>query len=368
MARLFRFVEKKRGQRRTGSNLVGTLGEAIFFGSLFLMGALSLSAVLVHHLVQPDAATFRLGGGGWLSILVTGSFVIIAGGGLIWSVMRVGTSVERRGALARRVANIDLVNAAVPTPRDYPNLPPLDGLTNSPGIQLAYRLPPSQTPGWRLLAVTVFALLWNLVSCLLTVSAIGSHLAGRHEWLLTLLLVPLWAVSTWSVRHLLHLIVLHTGMGQTTVEISDLPLVPGREYQAALSQDGQVTMKSLSLWLVCEEEATFTQGTDIRTEVREVFRQRYYQRGGFRIEPARAFHDTCTIVVPASAMHSFQSAHNAVRWRVVVHGEPEGWPPFDRGFPVVVYPGESTMQVEVGSRVARQARHTAAASAAGVRA
>ena len=42
MARFFRFVEKKRGERRTGSNWVGSLGEAIFCGSLFLLGTLLL--------------------------------------------------------------------------------------------------------------------------------------------------------------------------------------------------------------------------------------------------------------------------------------------------------------------------------------
>ena len=40
VARFFRFVEKKRGERRTGSNLLGSLGEAVFCGSLFLLGTL----------------------------------------------------------------------------------------------------------------------------------------------------------------------------------------------------------------------------------------------------------------------------------------------------------------------------------------
>ena len=38
MARLFRFLEKKRGQRRTGSNLVGGVGEALMYGGLLLVG------------------------------------------------------------------------------------------------------------------------------------------------------------------------------------------------------------------------------------------------------------------------------------------------------------------------------------------
>jgi hypothetical protein len=369
VARLFRFVEKKRGARRTGSNLVGSLGEAVFCGSLFLLGTLLLSVIIATQLVQPDSAQWEFGRGSWLLILVTASSVVLGGGGLIWTVLRVGTSVEQRSAMASQAAESDIISAAVPRQRNFPTLPSLEGLTNSPGIELAYRLPATHSPGWRLLVTTLFAMLWNFVVCLLTVSVISGHIAGRHDWLLTVLLLPFWGVCYWSVRSFLQLLVLNSGMGQTTVEISDLPLVPGREYQAVIAQHGHVTMKSLAVWLVCEEEATFTQGTDIRTEAREVFRQMCFERRDFRIEPAIPFTETCNIAVPATAMHSFQAAHNLVRWKLVVRGEAETWPLFERGFPIVVYPGEATMQVEVGSHVSRNAlKPPALAAAAGVRA
>jgi hypothetical protein len=354
MARIFRFVEKKRGQRRTGSNLVGSLGEAVFFGSLFLLGTISLSALVANQLLQPDPSSFTFGVGRWLFLMLMGSFVVLGGGGLIWTVLRVGTSAERRSALARRAADIDIGDSA-PRPKSYPSVPPTEGLSNSPGVELAYRLPPKQTPGWRLLATTIFTLLWNFVGCMLTVSAIGSYIAGRQEWLLVLFLIPYWCVSTWSVRSLLQLIVLNTGMGNTTVEISELPLIPGREYQVFIAQDGHVTMKSLRLWLVCEEEATYTQGTDIRTEVREVYRQLCFEKRDFRIEPGVPFHDSATVLVPSTAIHSFHSQHNEIRWLLLVEGEAQDWPKFTRGFHVVVHPGQATMQIEVSRVVTRNA-------------
>jgi len=355
VARFFRFVEKKRGKRRTGSNLIGSLGEAAFSGSLFLLGTLLLSIIIGTQLVRPDPQQFAFGVGGWLLVLVTASSVILGGGGLIWTVLHVGTSIERRSALARQAAESDIVHAAVPRPRNYPTLPPFEGLTNSPGIELAYRLPAAQTPGWQLLAITVFAMLWNFVVCLLTVSVISGHIAGRHEWLLTALIIPFWVVCYWSVRAFLQLLLQSSGMGQTTIEVSDLPLLPGREFQVVIAQHGQVTMKSLQLWLVCEEEATFTQGTDIRTETREVYRQSYFEHRDFRIEPGIPFTGTCGVPVPANAMHSFQSAHNLVRWKLVVRGEAESWPVFERGFPIVVYPGEATMRAENANPVGRTA-------------
>lgn len=370
MARIFRFVQKKRGERRTGSNLVGNLGEAIFYGTLFVLGMLSLATVLASNLLDPHPGSFAIGLGRWLFLLLMGSFVVLGGGGLIWTVLRIGVSAERRNAIANQAVDLDLVQEAVPRPRNYPTVPPFDGLMNSPGIDLAYRLPPAQSPGWQLLATTIFTLLWVGVVCFFTVWTIGRAFAGRPEWLLMLLLVPFWAVCYWAVREFLQLLVLHSGMGSTTVEISDLPLAPGHEYQVAIAQGGQVTMKTLELWLVCEEEATFTQGTDIRTEAREVSRQLCFERHDFRIEAGTTFEDHCAVAVPAAAMHSFHSRHNAVRWKLVARGEAEGWPAFERGFPLVVYPGEATQQVEVAGRVAKAAFTPphAPAAGAGVRA
>jgi hypothetical protein len=354
VARFFRLVEKKRGERRTGSNWLGQVGEAAFCGCLFLLGTLLLSVLVASHIVEPNPGRFAFGYGGWLLILVTTSSIVLGGGGLIWSVLRIGTSVERRSSLARQAADTDFVHAAVPRPRNYPTVPSFDGLTNSPGIELAYRLPTTHSPGWRLLATTIFAMLWCFVVFLLTASVIRGHVNGSHEWLLSVLLPGFWAVCFWAVREFLQLLLQSTGMGQTTLEISDLPLAPGGEYRAWLVQQGNLKMRSLEVSLICEEEATFTQGTDIRTETREVYRQLCFERRDFAIETDQPLSEVCRIAVPISAMHSFQSGHNVVRWKIVVHGQADKWPALVRGFPVVVYPGVMTKEVEVVSRVARQ--------------
>ncbi len=38
MARYFRYFEKKRGHRRTGSRLLGNVGEAVFYAVLLVVG------------------------------------------------------------------------------------------------------------------------------------------------------------------------------------------------------------------------------------------------------------------------------------------------------------------------------------------
>jgi hypothetical protein len=365
VARPFRFLEKKRGQRRTGSNLVGDVGEALAYGSLLLLGVVLLTALIVNQILAPDPGSFALGVGRWLGILVMASFVIIGGGGLIFAVLRIGASAERRGAIARQAAELDLVPEAAPRPKHYPTLPSFEGLTNSPGVELAYRLPPAQSPGWRLLVTTIFAASWNSVACVLGVWAVTSFLAQRPEWFLTAFLVPFAAVGVWSIRYWLRQIWIDTGMGLTTLEISDCPLVPGHEYQAIVAQQGHIHVKSLELWLVCEEEATYRQGTDIRTETRRVIEERLWSHGDFLIEPAEPFQAVVTVPIPAEAMHSFHSAHNSVNWKLVVRGEVAHWPAFERGFSIVVYPGESTQRVEVSANVARVARRQPAAADAG---
>jgi hypothetical protein len=248
------------------------------------------------------------------------------------------------------------VQDQTPRPKNYPTVPPYDGLTNSPGIELAFRLPPAESPGWQLLAMTIFTLLWNGVACVLLVWATRSHVARQPEWFLTIFMLPFLAVSFWSIRHLLRLIWIHTGMGLTTLEISDHPLIPGRQYQVVLAQHGHIEVKLLEVWLVCEEEATYRQGTDIRTEVRQVRREQLASHTNFRIEPVAPFQTVIEAPIPADAMHSFHSPHNTVSWKLLVRGEVAHWPPFERGFPVVVFPGEATLRVEVSAAVARNAQ------------
>lgn len=347
MARRFRLFEKKRGDRRTGSNLVGSVSEALFFSGIFLLGVLALSSVVAAQFIQVTPQSTAFGFGFWLMILVLSSFVIMGASGLIWTVLRIGVSAERRSAMAQSAKGINPLEDVAPRYRDFPTVPPHDGLTNSPGIELAYRLPPSQSPGWRLLATTLFALVATAVGSVLTVLAVKSFVLGRPEWFLTVFLLPYWGVAGGSVYYLIRLIWIHTGMGPTTIEISDHPLIPGREYQVSLSQHGHITVRKLQLVLRCEEDVTYRQGTDLRSESRVVYEHTLLVAENLKIEPSAAYQQSCKLEIPASAMHSFESLHAAVHWRLVVKGLVEGWPPFQRGFAIVVHPGQVTQQTSV---------------------
>lgn len=336
--RRFRIWEKKRGNRRTGSKLVGTAGEAMFFASLFLFGSISLAALLSPRPLTSDtgAGTLWI----WLVGIVLASLISFGIIGFVQTLLLVGTTAERRRAFAKRAADIDLLADTLPSPRDYPNVPRDVNLTNSPGIKLAYRLPITQSPGWQLLMVGVFSLLWNGMVSILLVLALRNLMAGRPDWYLMALIVPFAAIGIISVYYGGRLLLLTTAIGPTSLEISDHPMYPGEDYRVYLTQAGRLRVRSLSVTLLCQEEATYRQGTDTRTERRVVYEQAVFAREHFEILPGIPYEEEIDLCFPPEVMHSFQADHNAVQWRLVVRATVDRWSSFERTFPLVVYPAK----------------------------
>ena len=430
MSRFFRLYEKKRGNRRTGSQTVGSLGEAMFFGIFFVVGCAAMAYMLVAlvwpewranrqfdetkgvvlekrlgrsvssdpgglqatqyrpefkvryetpdgtyeadnvydatNLYSADKANVReildqfaagveypmwydpldpgrvvlvRGYSRWLyiSLLIPLSFIVIGGGRMVYALVNWNTSEELRSVIGQRAAKRDLFEG--PASEDaFPTVPKDANLTNSPGTTLAYRLPMSTTPGWRLFATAAACITWNAIVILFVIIAIGRFTRGEPDWLLAGVLVPFVVGGVWLGVYLGRQIVLATSVGPTRIEISAHPLMPGSCYEAFLSQAGRLKMKSLEVWLACDERATFRQGTDTRTEIRRVFQQRSFVRSDFEIAQGLPFESRCDVSVPATAMHSFHAAHNEVSWKLIVKGDVEGRPPFERAFQIVVSP------------------------------
>ncbi len=338
MAPRFRFLGKKRGERRTGSRLVGSVGEAIFFGLLFLLGALVLTSLVSTQVINPTAAIYPPGLGFWLAVTVLSSFVFIGGAGVILTVLQVGVSAERRSAIVRRAADIDLIQDALPSQKDFPSIPREANLVNSPGVTLAYRLPVLKSSAWKLIGMTLLALVATGFAAALVVISVESWFFGEPEWVLMAFAAPYIVCGIWTVSYIVREIWWSSRIGPTCVEISDLPLRPGHEYAIFLSQGGRVSLTALKMMLVCEEESTYSQGTDIRTETKVVYEKPVFERERISIEPGVPLEMRESLLIPPDAMHSFQSGHNSLRWTLVVSGKPSARPKFVRNFPVVVYP------------------------------
>lgn len=438
MARSFRWYEKKRGHRRTGSSTLGRAGELAFFAFLCLLGGGGLivvsnklhvvdqwrvnrefsehtCTVLDTHIIEkeqddgtvyrpeikiefsiqtagyvpwtydigtaldpdgtkgysflpskeqaleitsrfhkqqeypcwydptdPNIAVLERGYAWWLWLvfLVPASFLLIGGGGLIYAVLHWGKSAEHSAAMAQRARHRDLFGGNGRAEQLFPYIPDGVDITSSPGTRLKFRLPIGTSPGWALFGSMLACVVWNGIVVVLATMAVSGHVEGRPDWFLTMFLVPFFAVGVFLLVLFVRQIMMTTGIGPTLIEISDHPLVPGQQYRLFLSQSGRLKMGNLAVSLICEELATYRQGTDARTETRQVYQQELFRRDAFEIQHGVPFETECEFAVPAPVMHSFRANHNEIRWKIVVQAVAAGWPEFRRTFSVIIRPAE----------------------------
>jgi hypothetical protein len=175
--------------------------------------------------------------------------------------------------------------------------------------------------------------------------AVRAYLAAEPDWLLAAALdVPLVIIGLVLVGYLIRQGLITAGVGATRLEISDHPLYPGRQYDVFISQAGRFKLSSLKVSLVCQERATYRQGTDSRTDACNVFKQDLFSVENVELEDPKPFDDRCRLGIPAAAMHSFKSDHNEIGWKLVVRGSVAGRPDYEREFPVLVHPPAARSQ------------------------
>lgn len=334
MARGFRYYGKKRGHRRTGSPALASLSEAASFAALLLLGGWLMLRFV--NLVVPDWRGY--GWWVWLVFTVPVSLLVIGLGGLLYVLLHWGKSAERRAAMAQRVQEHDLFGGAGNGDRLFPFVPHGSDTTNSPGTRLKFRLPMATSPGWALFGTLALCVVVNGIASVLAVYAVGAHLDAHPDWIFTLFAVLCIVLGLGSIVVFLRQLLAATGIGPTRVEISDHPLHPGGQYRLFLSQSGRLAVNALRVSLTCEEAVTYRQGTNTRTETREVFQQELLRREHFAIRGGLPFEAECDLSVPAGVMHSFKADHNEINWSLAVEGEMAGWPNYKRSFSVVVCP------------------------------
>ena len=290
---------------------------------------------------EPGTVVLERGYNWWmwlLALLLPGALVAFGGSGLLRAAQSWGKSEEHRAAAAGLPTLLGTLAQPARGAHGHPGVPSCEDLVNSPGTILRYRLPIESPENWTLLGFGLFALLWNAVLTVLAVQAGIDLMGGRRDWLLFALLLPFAIVGIAGIAVFIRGIILASAVGTTQVEIADHPLRPGGTYGVLLAQAGSGEFRELSLTLELEEQATFRQGTDTRSESVVVWRQLIHAWRDVQLAPGSRFEVHATVRIPPTAMHSFASEHNFVRWMIVVHGTPARWPAFRRVFPLVVFP------------------------------
>lgn len=273
----------------------------------------------------------------WFATLIPTSLMLLGVVGIVRSVLWVGISPERRRNAAQGAGPWEALVTPT-TPVAASALPDSAPVTDSPGVRLSYRLPPLDDPGWRLATLATICVSWNLLVAFFVAGIVIDIWTGAPQWALALAIAPLALGGVYMAAVLVREARTVTGIGATSVEVDDHPLHPGGAYRGVLIQSGQFKVRALSVSLVCEEVATYCQGTDTRTGVLEVYRQSFLRQPRSEVKPGKPFEREFAFEVPVQAMHSFKSAHNEVRWSIEARVTPLRWPAFRRRFLVCVYP------------------------------
>jgi hypothetical protein len=336
MKRPLRLWGKKRGKRMTGWWLLGRVGQASFFGALMLLGISVLTIVSGWQIFWPETNVFAVGYGFWLLILISISFIGIGAFGFTRQVLSVAVSDEHRAAMSGgSLGTKQKSNLAASTANYLPSIFPY---TDSPGTYLQFRLPEANSQTNRLILTALLILIWDTFVIVMGTMVVGRLLAGNRSWIAIIIVGTFVYIAILLTKRFLKDFFYATRVGSTVIEVDQLPLFPDSPTKLQLVQHGRMSLKSLTVSLVCEEKVTYHFGTDVRVEAQEVERLRLLQEHRIRVEDGNPLRLQCALQLPPRAMHSFGSPHNAITWRIEVEGKVSRWPSFCRNFPVVVYP------------------------------
>ncbi|MBR0236488.1 MAG: DUF3784 domain-containing protein [Thermoguttaceae bacterium] len=219
-----------------------------------------------------------------------------------------------------------------------PNVPSVQNIIDSPGVKMKYRLPLANSPIGSLGVLLLLCIGWGLLCIAILSVGIGGFLDKNPDWILIGFTVVFFLIGIGLVLYFIHNLQLATSVSPTLLETNDTPLHPGQTTTALLIQMGGNYFFKLSVVLVCEEEAFFSYGTDIRSEKFVAYETTLFSEKDFNIVTDEQFEKSFEFTIPPNAMHSFDSLHNRISWRLDVCGEAEGAPPFTRSYVLVVNP------------------------------
>lgn len=273
----------------------------------------------------------------FLALTIPASLIVMGLGVMLHAltVPRIGGSKEL--AAVQTLARNRFENEQVQE-ENFPYIPSVNDIMDSPGIRLSYRLPMIDSPAWTLGVLAAVTLTWN-VGCVLFLTIFVFSFPGTFaDWLRFCYMIPFLGVGIWLLIHTMIEFRNTTVVGPTIAEISEFPLIPGRPVRIFLSQGGEFPLQWLNVVLICEEEAVFTHGTNTRREKLRIYQRLIFGEERVDITPDCAFDVEFPLEIPNEAMHSFVSPHNQINWRLIVQGKVGKFPMFERVFPLIVYP------------------------------
>jgi hypothetical protein len=221
----------------------------------------------------------------------------------------------------------------------WSTVPDIKIINESPGTHLAFRLPLGNQPIFPLVGLTLFTVAWLSIAAAVMIQSVMSPALELYDVVGGTILRSLFlGVGFFLFFMVVQKHVRTFGAGLMLLEISDHPIYPGRRYRLSLVVDGVLQFHELSVSIICEEVARFTQGTDTATNRRNVFKQTIFKKNDFDISTNTPLNEEFFIQLPIGAMHSFRRENNEIGWRINISARIAGWSEVQRECPIVVRP------------------------------
>lgn len=179
------------------------------------------------------------------------------------------------------------------------------------------------------------SLLWN---GLLTGFFLLGYFAGNIDKSVLLFFIGFCLFGLGFIGAFIHkLLALMNPRFRFIINRSDLSL--GDQATAVLNVKGKIArIKTISITLRGQEEATYRRGSNTTTSKRAFFEDELLKMDlatGFKLPP------NLSLSIPVNSMHSFKARNNAIRWYIVVKGDIPKWPDIDDEIELTILPGRN---------------------------
>lgn len=195
-------------------------------------------------------------------------------------------------------------------------------------------LRPNVRPLMKVVALGIFALVWNGIISVFVYQVIKGWNDGQPDMCLTAFMIPFVLVGLGVIAGMIHaFLAAFNPLPELAIEKSALS--PGDSAEMKWHFTGNVQrIHRLRITLEGREEATYRRGTDTVTDKHVFHRATIVETS----RPMEISTGKGRLSIPAETMHSFSSSSNKVVWELCLHGEIESWPDVKQEFALDVEP------------------------------
>lgn len=264
-------------------------------------------------------------------LLIPLIFMAVGGGGMYAMIRDHGKSPEQ---LAARKRSDRIAAGVTDGGSDFPTVPAWQAPA---GERLRYRLKLSLAPSLKLLGAIAICAFWNGIVSVFVYAAWTEKFQGMGICL-GLFLIPFVLVGLCLIWYVIKQFLVTIGIPPAEVEIDAHPLAPGQAAELLIRQGGRCRLNRIDVFLLCEESAKYTVGTDTRTETKVVHRSLVKRSEHVEVRSGEPWEFTGKLSIPAGAMHTFEAKNNSIQWKLLIKGDVAGWPDFEWDYPLLVRP------------------------------